>query len=149
MLTQLQKILQSKLPAHYTQQNKQIQMLQARLNHYLRQADMGLIGHVNIAIAQQGILVLMAHSPVWANRLRYLSSDILNHLRCSQADIEINDIQIRVHNLTIQQAPPAPAHKNKPAISRSSAELLQSAADHISDQRLKNTLQRIASLAKR
>jgi hypothetical protein len=52
------------------------------------------------ALREDGTLVLIARSPVWATKLRYMVPEILNWTRGEAALTEVRTIEVQVGDLT-------------------------------------------------
>ncbi|MEN8167827.1 MAG: DciA family protein, partial [Pseudomonadota bacterium] len=97
--------------------------------------------HCSSAVLQNGRLVLLADSPVWASRLRYLSHNLQRQL--SQKGFSIRRIQSRVsipedlvkHQERIRPITP---------LSQANSDLLRSVAESMENQELRNALLRLS-----
>jgi hypothetical protein len=97
--------------------------------------------HCSSAVLQNGKLVLLADSPVWASRLRYLSHNLQQQL--GQKGFTIRRIQSKVsipEDLVKQQQKTRPIRP----LSQANADLLRSVAESMENQDLKNALLRLS-----
>ena len=90
---------------------------------------------------RNGILVLMADSPAWASRLRYLSTKLSQKLR--QIGYPVTRIQVKV---TILNNPPIQQKIMRRAntLSLSNAKILNSIAESVDDEKLSTALMRLS-----
>jgi len=123
---------------------KHISQLNLVVNQLL---DHNLAEHVYAASATNGELTLVVDSPVWATRLRYAQSEIINGLQKFAISKKINRICIKVRPLEFK---PKPIKRplRKMTISTSSASLMQQELEAISDPSLQEALKRILRHAK-
>jgi hypothetical protein len=117
---------------------RELMALDARL-HALIPAPLN--EHCSVLSIRDGTLVLAADSPVWAARLRYYTSQLVNQLSGRQT-VTVRTIRIRVH-------PPEKsfvARHRQPALRLTSrnAMLLRRAAGSVTDPGLKSALLRLA-----
>jgi hypothetical protein len=93
-------------------------------------------------ILKNGLLVLLADSPVWASRLRYASHDLQRQLilhgwsiRRTQSKVSIPK-KLTEYNAKIRPTMP---------LSQANAELLRSVAESIQNKELKDALIRLST----
>jgi len=103
--------------------------------------------HVYASSTNDDQLTLVVDSPVWATRLRYIQSEIINGLKKFTISKNIDRILIKVRPVEFQQTPKKIV-KRKMTISLSSASQMQEELDSISDASLKDSLKRILRHAK-
>lgn len=112
----------------------------SRYNDRLREfLDRPLADHVQVARADAGLLVLVADTPAWGHRIRYLAPAILEQLRRDEPSLR--DVQI-----TVRPAPDGPSPPRappRPAISRSTASLLEEVAGNCGNPELARVLARL------
>ena len=105
-------------------------------------------GHVKVANVRNNSLILVTDSPVWTTRLRQLSSHILQALKDNSSNLPktqiIHHIQIQTRYQASGSPPPQRPVKQKPELSRNTAERLRQSADSIDDPQLKQALARLA-----
>ena len=106
--------------------------------------DEPLKGHVSVARASGEILTLVAESPAWSARVRYLTPQILDHLR-SRLD---NPRLARVRIVTRPtQSPPESPRQPRPQLSSHAASHIESVARASENEALARTLLRLARRA--
>ena len=103
--------------------------------------------HVYASSIDKGQLTLIVDSPVWATRLRYLHSEIINGLSKFTISKNINRIDVKVRPMEFRPKPKK-ITKRKMSISLESASQMQQEIDAISDSSLKDSLRRILRHAK-
>jgi hypothetical protein len=96
--------------------------------------------HVQVADLNADRLLIHADSAAWATRLRYLAPQILRCLHRVPSLTALRRIDIRVSPV----AQPATPALHPALLSRTSAAILETAADGIADPALRNALQRLA-----
>ena len=99
-----------------------------------------LIGRCRVAGMEKGILCVQTDSPVWANRLRFLATQIVDQLQGGGPFRELHSLKISVCALP-DNPPPSRMKRNGDT---DSAELLRSASRHQSSPKLQKSLQRLA-----
>jgi hypothetical protein len=98
-----------------------------------------LAGHVTAALFEEGRLVLLTTSPVWASRLRFAEPGLrasLNH---------IGEIRVKVLPLSGTARPPMRNRRRASALSAHSAEQIRAIAAVVSDPQLSQALLQLAS----
>jgi hypothetical protein len=100
-----------------------------------------LKGRVSVARAGRETLTLVAESPAWSARVRYLTPQILDHMRRRLENPRLNKVQI-VTRPTESSADPQPARRAR--LSRRSAELIESVARASDNEALASALMRLA-----
>ncbi len=103
-----------------------------------------LKGRVRIARASGETVTLVAESPAWSARVRYLSPQILVHLRSRLENPRLNRVQI-VTRPTKSPADVPPGRR--PRLSSRSAALIESVARASDNKALASTLLRLARRA--
>ncbi len=125
--------------------------LQAVLNHTQRLEVLNrtlrgcipapLNQHCQVANLRDNMLILHADSSAWALKLRYSSRVLLQQLRQRGVPgLSAIEVKVRPHNAVVRR-PDKIRHAH---MSGKTAQLLDSIADDISDDRLKVALQRLA-----
>jgi len=117
----------------------QRERLNARLGDIL---DRPLLDHIQVAGGENGVLVLMADTPVWGHRIRYLAPTILQHLQLHEP--ELRDVRIIVRPAREEPPPAAPARARR-TLSRSCASLLETVAATCDNPALARILARLSS----
>lgn len=122
-------------------------------SHRLRAADNALgevLGdplksHVSVAAVSGETVTLVATSPAWSSRVRYLTPQILDHLRERLENPQLARVQIVTRPTESSVAPPP---RPRPRLSRRSAALIESVARASSDSpALASALMRLAGKA--
>ncbi|GMR08939.1 MAG: hypothetical protein BMS9Abin26_1949 [Gammaproteobacteria bacterium] len=115
-----------------------LEQLDSILKRYLQTP---LYNYIQLANYREGILILLAPSPVWASRLRHMLPQLRQNLLRQSRFKDLRDIQVRI----------APLQRNTDAcrsanhsLSPESAAILEQSADTIQDPALKSALQRLA-----
>ncbi|MFV8835931.1 DciA family protein [Aquisalimonas sp.] len=98
-------------------------------------------GHVRLARIGRDALVLVADSPEWRHRLRYLAPR-LQEVVMDQAGIRPQQVTIRIGNL-----PRRPDVTTPKTLSTSAGRTIDAAARHATDPRLADALAKLASRA--
>ena len=99
-----------------------------------------LAHHCTGAILHGAVLTLLVESPVWASRLRYLAPQL--HKQLSRQGIALQRINIKI---ALQGHTPAQRkHPRARPLSLQNAQLLQSTAEGMSDDKLKAALLRLS-----
>jgi hypothetical protein len=111
----------------------------AALDEFL---DEPLKGRVSVARAGPETLTLVADSPAWSARVRYLTPQILDHMRRRLENPRLNRVQI-VTRPTESPANPPPARRAQ--LSRHAASLLESVAQASDNKALASALMRLAA----
>ena len=105
-----------------------------------------LKGRVSVARAGRETLTLVAESPAWSARVRYLTPQILDHLRSRLENPRLHRVQIVTRPTeTPAVAPP----ERPPQLSRHAAALIESVAKGSDSEALANALMRLAGRADR
>ena len=103
-----------------------------------------LKGRVSVARASGETLTLVAESPAWSVRVRYLTPQILDHLRSRLDNPRLNRVQIGPRpTKSSADAPPG----RRPQLSSRSAALIKNVAQASDNQALASTLMRLARRA--
>lgn len=99
--------------------------------------------HIVCVIASKTGAVVWTDSAVWASRLRFQSSALLEVIRSRPGLGEVPNVAIRVQPAVAIQAPA----RRPLRISGAAAEALWSCAEHVGDEKLREALRRIAARA--
>ncbi len=110
--------------------------------------DHQLSEHVRVASATNGLLTLVVDSPVWATRLRYMQSTIIEGLQKYAISADFHQIKFKVQPSGRYQQKKQNRPKCPLTISHSSAERMQEALDTLPDSTLKTSLTKILRHAK-
>ncbi len=103
-----------------------------------------LKGRVSVARASGETVILVAESPAWSARVRYLTPQILDHLRSRLENPRLNRVQIVTRpTKSSADAPPG----RRPRLSSHSAALLECVARASDNEALATTLMRLAGRA--
>jgi hypothetical protein len=143
-LISLQTLLNRNGSSHLPRLVKRAQALQAlddRLGEYLTPL---LKSHCTVAALRDDVLVINAHSPAWATRLRYLAPSILEFLHGRGESLpSFRAIRIRVSlpEEVILTAKPLP----RPQLSIQTARHLKHIAQSIPDPDLQSILVRLSN----
>ncbi len=105
-----------------------------------------LKGRVSVARASGETLTLVAESPAWSARVRYLTPQILDHLRSRLDNPRLNRVQIVTRPTESPVDPPA---RSRPQLSSRSAALLECVAQTSDNEALASVLKRLAGRADR
>ena len=108
--------------------------------------DEPLKGRVSVARASGETLTLVAESPAWSARVRYLTPQILDHLRSRLDNPGLSQVQIVTRPTESPADPPA---RPRPRLSSRSATLLECVARTTDNEALASVLERIAGRADR
>ena len=108
--------------------------------------DEPLKGRVSVARASGDTLTLVAESPAWSARVRYLTPQILDHLRRRLDNPRLNRVQIVTRPTESPADPPA---RRRPRLSSRSAALLECVARTSDNEALASVLERLAGRADR
>ncbi len=109
--------------------------------------DQQLADHFEVAKACNGQLLLLVDSPVWATRIRYMQSEIINRLKNYGITKNIYNISIKVR--PIEYSRQQTKNNNSPlSISKESAKRMLDEINSIADPELKSALLRITKHAK-
>ncbi len=108
--------------------------------------DEPLKGRVSVARASGETLTLVAESPAWSARVRYLTPQILDHLRSRLDDLGLNRVKIVTRPTELPADPPA---RPRPRLSSRSAALLECVAKTTDNEALASVLERLAGRADR
>ena len=100
-----------------------------------------LKGRVCVARASGETVTLVASSPAWSSRVRYLTPQILDHLRSRLRNPRLSRVQIVTRPT---ESPPEARPGPRPRLSDRSAALLESVARASDNKRLASTLLRLA-----
>ena len=103
--------------------------------------DEPLKSRIRVARAGPETLTLVAESPAWSARVRYLTPQILDHMRRRLENPRLNKVQI-VTRPTETPADPRPVRRAE--LSRGSAELIESVARATDNEALAQVLTRLA-----
>jgi len=133
----LQQLLGLGTSARLIEQTRQLQSIAKLLFGCL---DAESIAHIHVADLSNGKLLLHADSTAWATRLRYLSPQLLRCLQHSPPLAGLHHIEIRV----VPLSQPAPPVQQPSFMSASSAAIIDSNADSLSDSTLRAALKRLA-----
>ena len=105
-----------------------------------------LKGRVSVARAGRETLTLVAESPAWSSRVRYLTPQILDHLRTRLENPRLRRVQIVTRPTeTPAVAPP----ERPPQLSQHTAALIESVARNSDNEALASALMRLAGRADR
>lgn len=119
---------------------RHLQQLDAQLAEFL---DRPLLDHIQVGGNDNGVLVLVADSPVWGHRIRYLAPGILQQLRVREPGL--HDVRIIVRPAR-SEARPAPVRMRR-TLSRASASLLERVAATCDNPALARALTRLGARA--
>ena len=109
---------------------------------WLASADQPLAAHVRPLRYTDGCLILQAESPVWASKLRHQPQRLISALRRHAIFHELIGLQVRV--VPIEQAVVPSRHKRPaPKLSPHTKALLDSVAEHTTDDALRDALRRL------
>ncbi|HEX7025997.1 MAG TPA: DUF721 domain-containing protein [Gammaproteobacteria bacterium] len=101
-----------------------------------------LIAHVEVAGLEGTKLTLTTQSPVWANKLRYLTDEIARRLS-AHTGLPISSVKLLVR--PVATGTPAAKKRKKPYLSKDSAQQLKALANFTGDSPLKKALTRLAT----
>lgn len=106
--------------------------------------DEPLKGRISVARASGETVTLVAESPAWSSRVRYLTPQILDHLRTRLSNPRLGRVKIVTRPTeSPTPLPPRPA----PRLSDRSAALIESVAHSSDNQALTASLLRLARRA--
>lgn len=114
------------------------QRLASRLGEFL---DRPLLDHIQVACGDDGVLVLVADTPVWGHRIRYLAPTILQQLQ--RDDPRLRDVRI-----VVRPARSEPQHapaRTRRTLSRSCASMLERVAATCDNPALARVLARLSA----
>lgn len=103
-----------------------------------------LKGRVSVARASGETVTLVADSPAWSSRVRYLTPQILDHLRSRLENPRLDRVQIVTRPTDHAPEPPP---KSRPRLSERSAALIESVARASDNPALASALLRLARRA--
>lgn len=107
--------------------------------------DPSIRDHCKIASFKNNILLIHTDSSIWASKLRYYTSDILNILHDETNYNNIKSIRIKV----IPETPLITTNKKPAYLSTTSALILKKLAESINDPKLRDSFLKIARHTKR
>lgn len=105
-----------------------------------RQLPPAMAAHCRQATVESGRLVLFVDSPVWVDRLRFVSPQFTDALR--EQGVEVTDCRVRV--LPENVSPRSPTASPVIGASHESIACLHRAAEDIADRSLSESLRRLA-----
>lgn len=103
-----------------------------------------LKARVSVAAVSGETLTLVAESPAWSSRVRYLTPQILDHLRERLENPRLDRVQIVTRPT---DSPVEPPRRPRPRLSRRSAALIESVARTCENPALATALRRLAGKA--
>jgi hypothetical protein len=103
-----------------------------------------LKGRVSVARAAGETVTLVADSPAWSSRVRYLTPQILDHLRRRLENPRLGRVKIVTRPTN---CPPEPPARPRPRLSGRSAALIESVARACDNPALAGALLRLARRA--
>ena len=106
--------------------------------------DEPLKGRVSVAGVSAETLTLVADSPAWSSRARYLTPQILDHLRTRLENPRLARVQFVTRPT---ESPVRPVARPRPRLSSRSAQLLESVASASDNRALAGVLRRHARRA--
>ena len=137
-----------------TLKNKQISPVIGEANRLIQikiivsQAlDQQIADHIEIGKAHNGVLTLVADSPVWATRVRYMQNEIINRLKNYAITKHIFKITIKVRPIDYSRQAKKREH-SRLSLSQNTANKMLEAINSISDPALKSALLRITKHVK-
>ena len=122
---------------------RRLDIANAALDEFL---DEPLKGRVCVARADREILTLVAESPAWSARVRYLTPQILVHLRGRLDNPRLNRVQIVTRPT---ESPVEPPPRRPPRLSLKAAAFIESVAKSSQNEALASALMRLATRAVR
>jgi len=140
----VKKVLQqsSASIARLLQHSRYLEYLSKRVLTYLPPEFCGKISVLGLSgKRKQYSLVLAAISPAWASKLRFYSPALKRSLSSEPQLSQLKKISIRV---TATRHQPDKKKQANPVYSQNSAKIIQSSAEHIENEALKNALLRLA-----
>ncbi len=108
--------------------------------------DEPLKGRISVARADRETLTLVAESPAWSARVRYLTPQILDHLRSRLDSPQLNRVKIVTRPTDL---PPDPSPRRRARLSHQAAALIESVAKSSDNEALASALMRLAARAGR
>lgn len=116
-----------------------------QINNYLSaHLDPQLAPHCRVANMRDGALVISTTSPAWNHKLRFAALDILSLLRANPLWSGLKSIEVRVDYLNpIDHNTPTNFRTSSP-VSTKNAKLIQQTATYIANEKLSNSLKRLA-----
>jgi hypothetical protein len=150
-------------PSHFMRSALQVHKLlkaSKRSSHLLRRAERSgqlthdlrsllpspLASYCQVGDLTGHTLTIIATSPVWAAKLRYLQPTLLKAFRSISSLSQATDINIKISKLS--QPLPNPTRSRKVHMSSQSAEHIRQMADTIEDPALRESLLRLSRHAK-
>lgn len=110
--------------------------------------DPDLASQCRVANLRDGTLILATTSPAWNHKLRFSALDLLSTLRSDHRWSGLKSIDIRVDYLSqVKTASPTNSKRLKPLSSQAS-QALTSLAQSISNEKLANSLNKLARRSK-
>lgn len=125
---------------------KKISILNKHLSQYL---VMPLKNHCTVAHYNNDILLINTDSSVWATKLRYCVPDILHIAKLKWGLSNLKTVRVNIspisnHHSTFTET----VYNKKLALSKRSADFIESIAESIEDVSIKNALLRISNHGK-
>lgn len=114
------------------------QQLDARLGAFL---DRPLLDHIQVAGGDDGVLVLVADTPVWGHRIRYLAPTILQQMQRHQPDLR----EVRIIVRPGRSEPRDASRRTPRTLSRSAASMLDHVAATCDNPALARVLARLSA----
>lgn len=108
---------------------------------WLDAAGQPLAAHVRPLRYTDGCLILQAESPVWASKLRHQPQRLISTLRRHAIFQELIGLQVRV--VPLEHAAPPKRGKRSASLSPETRALLDSVAEHTTDDALRDALRRL------
>ena len=108
--------------------------------------DEPIKGRVSVARADRETLTLVAESPAWSARVRYLTPQILDHLRGRLDNPRLNRVQIVTRPTETPVEAPV---RRGPQLSEAAAAVIESVAKSSQNEALADALMRLAKRAGR
>ncbi|HFE37752.1 MAG TPA: DUF721 domain-containing protein [Gammaproteobacteria bacterium] len=109
--------------------------------------DFQLAEHTYVSAATDSLLTLVADSPVWATRLRYMHDAMIKTLKNYSLTKNITHIKVKVRPLALRSKPKT-TRRSPPTLSKTAAKRFQEEIKAISDPALRNSLKKILAHAK-
>jgi hypothetical protein len=103
--------------------------------------DEPLRRHIQVATVQGDTLILIADSPAWAAKLRYLTSDLRRRIAENTVFPEVRSIRVRVAKSGVPRQPDA--RRPKRPLSKLAVEELRCQAESLEDPVLREALLRL------
>lgn len=98
--------------------------------------------HCRVGILKEKVLVIIAQSPAWATRLRYLTPQIIQHLKKSK-HFGISKIQVKIRPQHQERSQPT---RKANVLSKENADLLRKTANGIQDTELAQAFIRLSKM---